>query len=599
MKKVFLPLILFLFYFLISHVTASRVYAAGTVTATVLSPQGQVAASATYTFSKSGSADVTGTANSSGVISQSLDAGTWSLTITAPSSVQYVDPIVLGTVVVTDNVTLALGNVYFRFQVPSGSDSDLKSFGSEPSQCSVSGTPKIVRAYYEDELKGSFLFAGRSANIIIITDSALNTVTVDYSIFEGNPIGTNVEIAVSQGGGKFKATHTIANTALGGGIPIISVTRSGSTTGFCLPGGPVNLDIRTFFSGSETTNFASVSDFRAISNFTMHQANVVKVSFSKPVNMLDPIVQRFMKSIAQKMVSSTGSLNLDAKAVLELKNAGAIITMYGITLNSPKILVDGLDDTSGVASSLTYDKAAGTLTFNAAHFTTFTAVENTSSSGSSGTSADGNCKTGWKYCIQAGPNRIGGATVISGKGEADNQKVILSNNSTPHDVFISINKQASKDLLSAKVHFPWSQGFNTVGDIYNFQALSAFNGYPLPTFEKPVTVIVSYDPAKLHGTSPSALNIGYYDSVSGQWKILNSNTTVVDTKNHTLANTTKQLTYFTVLYPHTGGFTAPTAKPVITFTPTPIPTPKLKPQKAAILPQPEKKNKFCIAFFCF
>jgi len=153
-----------------------------------------------------------------------------------------------------------------------------------------------------------------------------------------------------------------------------------------LDGGPVNLDIRTFFTGADTTDFSSVTDFRSISNFTMHQDGIVKVTFSKTVNMLDPTVQRFMKSIGSKMVGVNGSLNLDAKAVLELKNAGAVITMYGINLNSPKIQVDGADDTAGVASGITYDKATQTLVFNAAHFTTFTAVEGSSTS-SSGTSS--------------------------------------------------------------------------------------------------------------------------------------------------------------------------------------------------------------------
>lgn len=41
----------------------------------------------------------------------------------------------------------------------------------------------------------------------------------------------------------------------------------------------------------------------------------------------------------------------------------------------PKVLVDGLEDTEGVVSDLTYDSATGTLVFTAAHFTTFQAVE--------------------------------------------------------------------------------------------------------------------------------------------------------------------------------------------------------------------------------
>lgn len=58
-----------------------------------------------------------------------------------------------------------------------------------------------------------------------------------------------------------------------------------------------------------------------------------------------------------------------------LKNAGAIITMYNISLNSPKILVNGAEGAGGVTSGVTYDRDAGTLTFNTAHFMSFQAVE--------------------------------------------------------------------------------------------------------------------------------------------------------------------------------------------------------------------------------
>ena len=51
----------------------------------------------------------------------------------------------------------------------------------------------------------------------------------------------------------------------------------------------------------------------------MHQDGVVKVTFSKAVNMLDPTVQKFMKSIGSKMVGTNGSLNLDAKGGFRIK----------------------------------------------------------------------------------------------------------------------------------------------------------------------------------------------------------------------------------------------------------------------------------------
>lgn len=378
--------------FFASFFFAFSVSADGTVSGTIVGPHGETAV-VDYSFTKTGST-ITGTTASDGTFSQSLANGDWALTVTPPSSFQYADTFSIPTIRVGTGDSFNLGTISFHYQVPAGTDSDLEEFASTPPICSTAaGTPVIFRAYYEDQQKGSFLYSGRTANIIIVADRDDYTVNVDYSYIEGDYSATpfanaNTETAVSQGNGVYKATHTVAITTEGGGMPLIKVTSTANSSTYkCLDGGPVNLDIRTFFTGSDTTDFSSVTDFRSITNFTMHQAGVVKVTFSRAVNMLDPTVQKFMKSIASKMVGANGSLNLDAKAVLELKNAGAVITMYGINLASPKILVDGAEDTSGVTTSLTYDRSTQTLVFNAAHFTTFTAVE--SSSGTSSPTIQG------------------------------------------------------------------------------------------------------------------------------------------------------------------------------------------------------------------
>lgn len=382
LRKIFSYFLIFVISLFI-YSSFSKVSADGTVSGTIAGPHGETAA-VSYSFTKTGST-VTGTTVSDGTFSQSLANGDWAFTVTPPSSFQYADTFTIPTIRVGTGDTFNLGTISFRYQVPTGTDSDLENFANTPPICSTAaGTPVIFRAYYEDQQKGSFLYAGRTAHIIVVADRADYTVQVDYSYIEGDYSATpfsnaNTETAVSQGNGKYKATHTVALATMGGGMPLIKVTSTASSSTYkCLDGGPVNLDIRTFFSGSETTNFSSVTDFRSISNFTMHQTGVVKVTFSQAVNMLDPTVQRFMRSIGSKMVGANGSLNLDARAVLELKNAGAVITMYGINLNSPKIQIDGIDDASGVTSSLTYDKSTQTLIFNAAHFTTFTAVESSS-----------------------------------------------------------------------------------------------------------------------------------------------------------------------------------------------------------------------------
>lgn len=127
------------------------------------------------------------------------------------------------------------------------------------------------------------------------------------------------------------------------------------------------------------------------------------MQFTATLNMTDPDVVSFLQSLGSKMDMNTkGTIGLDAETVSDLKNAGAQLTMYGLTFSDPTITVtktDGTADTSGAVSGLTYDKASGQLTFDAAHFTTFTAGEKTTSSSSSGSGS-----TGAPQCGDAAPS---------------------------------------------------------------------------------------------------------------------------------------------------------------------------------------------------
>lgn len=370
--------------FLLSLLNPLQALAAGTVTGTFKGPHGETT-EVDYTFTK-GSSTVTGTTNSSGFMSQSFtEYGEWSLSVSSPDDFEYTDTITISRLPVNDGDSFDLGTIQFHYMVPDGTDDDLEEFMALPSICSQTGDPVLIRTDYEDEAKGSFLYQGRGANVIVVADSDSYTVTVDYSFIEGqyqnDPFSdpAYVETAASQGNGVYKATHTLSYDQEGGGMPIVKIDDGGGNPTYgCLTPGPVNLDIRNFFTGSDTTDFTSVSDFRTMTNFTMHQANEIKIVFAGTVNMLDPTVQRFMKSIGDKMTSSSGFLDLDADAVLGLKNAGAVITMYGLNLNNPKILVDGAEDTGGVTSGISYDQTTGSLTFNTAHFTSFQAVETSS-----------------------------------------------------------------------------------------------------------------------------------------------------------------------------------------------------------------------------
>jgi len=107
-----------------------------------------------------------------------------------------------------------------------------------------------------------------------------------------------------------------------------------------------------------------------------------KITFLSEINFTDKDALSFLQTLGSKIDMSTkGAIGLDADLIKNLVSTNATLTMYGLTLTNPKIQVNGADDTAGVASGISY--SGGTLTFTAAHFTTFKAVENSSSSNSS------------------------------------------------------------------------------------------------------------------------------------------------------------------------------------------------------------------------
>ena len=110
-----------------------------------------------------------------------------------------------------------------------------------------------------------------------------------------------------------------------------------------------------------------------------------------------------------------------------------------------------------------------------------------------------NCLSGFIYCVTAGPSfkSNNGLSIISGSNDASSAQVILSSNSSVNDLYLTVNKQTPNDLLTSNVKFPWEEGLNTAGEIYNFQSVSAFNGYPIHQLNNPVTIIVPYDPVRL------------------------------------------------------------------------------------------------------
>ena len=175
-------------------------------------------------------------------------------------------------------------------------------------------------------------------------------------------------------------------------------------------------------------------------------------------------------------------------------------------------------------------------------------TSSSSTSNSSSTSPPNpNALPGWSKPIMAGPHFVGTPTFISGISDASNAQTFIGSTAVHDDINVSIQSTTPPNLASLTIPFPWSQGLNTAGEIFNYTVVSAFNGYPIQTFDSPVTIIIPYDPQKVTGISSNNLTIASYDITAKKWIRLPN--IVVNTQKHTLATTVKQFSYFAVVYP--------------------------------------------------
>lgn len=156
-----------------------------------------------------------------------------------------------------------------------------------------------------------------------------------------------------------------------------------------------------------------------------------------------------------------------------------------------------------------------------------------------------NCLTGWKYCIDAGPQYLGDFHVIAGSGNAWRGKALVSSTATKDDVHVVISTVSPQELTTQAIPIPWTKGFTVVSNIYNFQAFSAFNGYPIPSFSFPVTIILPYTDTYLTNVNPKTLHIITYDTKEKRWITLTT-PLVVNTREGTVATTVSSFSLFAV-----------------------------------------------------
>lgn len=158
--------------------------------------------------------------------------------------------------------------------------------------------------------------------------------------------------------------------------------------------------------------------------------------------------------------------------------------------------------------------------------------------------------TGFQETVMAGPSAAP-VSVVSGGGEAAKAVTIISSTAHHFDVHIDINKISPESLNVTQTNStlpknPKSQMLKQAGDIFEFNAVSSFNGYKAGAFDKPVTVQIPYNPELLKNSSTKRLKLAWFDTVAKKWRVLRQNN-VVNEATHTVANTTKNLSFFTII----------------------------------------------------
>lgn len=126
------------------------------------------------------------------------------------------------------------------------------------------------------------------------------------------------------------------------------------------------------------SNIGELPDPACAQGLYFEKVGYGKITFGACIDLTKPTVISWLQQLGMKLdLAVRNKIALDADTVKSLIDTQATLTMYNVDLENPKILVNGGDDISGIVSNLVYDRQAKTLTFRAAHFTTFTAVENT------------------------------------------------------------------------------------------------------------------------------------------------------------------------------------------------------------------------------
>lgn len=331
----------------------------------------------------------------------------------------------------------------------------------------------IASIEWADPAMGGWAFGDATRSVAITLDdaSSYDTMTTSDIGWYWSPAGEHTDAdSVTQDGNTYTATFNLTGTTQQAGVLNITVrdgithepivlTEQGATDMSMFmahninisgsgPNGLSNSDPSSpcYYAGrtDETTDLTAVTDFRAVSLTVMCPARG-KIHFTSTLDFTSSAGMQALRSIFESLDSDMGGeLGLSDSTIAMLRDAGAELTMYGLPYSStPDIKYNG-GDASSTASGIVYDTTAKTLTLNAAHFSTYTAVPKVTLSDPTGSVTVSSAK----YTIK-GTVSDPGATVTIKVGSTDQGAVTVNSTTGAFEKEVTLASSANTVTVSS------------------------------------------------------------------------------------------------------------------------------------------------------
>lgn len=152
-----------------------------------------------------------------------------------------------------------------------------------------------------------------------------------------------------------------------------SFVKGAPTKGWFNYGVPTLAEIKASLPTGITSNIDTIVDPTKAAGLSFSKADYGKITFSSTINLTDQATVSTLQALSTNLDIDKGKIAFSPDAADVLKTLGASLEMSGLTFpegTTPTIYVDGVETTTADVDTAIY--SAGTLTFNAKHFSTYT-----------------------------------------------------------------------------------------------------------------------------------------------------------------------------------------------------------------------------------